>query len=145
MPAIELEARHSLLNLSVYNLVEEFARHKRKARLDSLLDSDDYCLDSSLDINSKNNLEDEEATTAKDLAREQKKRLEALLNNKGQSLCKSRDSNRILHSRRLISAYILYFKELSSNNSRIFASVIGITRTQVIVLSAIIEYVYFKN
>ncbi|KAH5443857.1 hypothetical protein HBI30_219270 [Parastagonospora nodorum] len=119
----ELEARHSLLNLSVYNLVEE---------LDSLLDSDDYCLDSSLDINSKNNLEDEEATTAKDLAREQKKRLKALLNNKGQSLCKSRDSNRILHSRRLISAYILYFKELSSNNSRIFASVIGITRTQVI-------------
>ncbi|KAH6286377.1 hypothetical protein HBI39_234420 [Parastagonospora nodorum] len=118
---------------------------KRKARLDSLLDSDDYCLDSSLDINSKNNLEDEEATTAKDLAREQKKRLKALLNNKEQSLCKSRDSNRILHSRRLISAYILYFKELSSNNSRIFASVIGITRTQVIVLSAIIEYVYFKN
>ncbi|KAH4889107.1 hypothetical protein HBH74_240720 [Parastagonospora nodorum] len=144
MPAIELEARHSLLNLSVYNLVEEFARHKRKARLDSLLDSNDYCLDSSLDINSKNNLEDEEATIAKNLAREQKKRLKALLNAK-YSLCKSRDSNRILHSRRLIGAYILYFKELSSNNSRIFASVIGITRTQVIVLLAIIEYVYFKN
>ncbi|KAH4920736.1 hypothetical protein HBH73_221400 [Parastagonospora nodorum] len=140
----ELEARHSLLNLSVYNLVEEFARHKRKARLDSLLDSNDYCLDSSLDINSKNNLEDEEATIAKNLAREQKKRLKALLNAK-YSLCKSRDSNRILHSRRLIGAYILYFKELSSNNSRIFASVIGITRTQVIVLLAIIEYVYFKN
>ncbi|KAH4201551.1 hypothetical protein HBH42_031500 [Parastagonospora nodorum] len=33
----------------------------------SLLDSDDYCLDSSLDINSKNNLEDEEATIAKNL------------------------------------------------------------------------------
>ncbi|KAH5406468.1 hypothetical protein HBI46_189260 [Parastagonospora nodorum] len=29
-------------------------------------------------------------------------------------------------------AYILYFKELLSNNSRIFASVIGITRTQAI-------------
>ncbi|KAH5703530.1 hypothetical protein HBI20_249410 [Parastagonospora nodorum] len=40
---------------------------EREARLDSLLDSDDYCLDSSLDINSKDNLEDEEATTAKDL------------------------------------------------------------------------------
>ncbi|KAH3921073.1 hypothetical protein HBH54_246160 [Parastagonospora nodorum] len=40
------------------------------AKLDSLLDSDDYCLDSSLDINSKDNLEDKEATTAKDLARE---------------------------------------------------------------------------
>ncbi|KAH5291305.1 hypothetical protein HBI12_242080 [Parastagonospora nodorum] len=37
------------------------------AKLDGLLDSDDYCLDSSLDINSKDNSEDEEATTAKDL------------------------------------------------------------------------------
>ncbi|KAH5743538.1 hypothetical protein HBI17_159180 [Parastagonospora nodorum] len=50
--------------------------------LDSLLDSDDYCLDSSLDINSKDNLEDKKATTAKDLAREQKERLKALLNAK---------------------------------------------------------------
>ncbi|KAH4193612.1 hypothetical protein HBH42_102990 [Parastagonospora nodorum] len=144
----ELEVRYSLLNLSVYNLVEEFTRHKRKARLDSLLDSNDYYLDSSLDINSKDNLEDEKATTAKDLAREQKERLKALLNakyNKGQSLYKSRNSNRTLHSRRLIGAYILYFKELSSNNSRIFASVISITRTQAIVLLAIIEHVYFKN
>ncbi|KAH5141448.1 hypothetical protein HBI73_072530 [Parastagonospora nodorum] len=33
------------------------------AKLDSLLDSNDYRLDSSLDINSKNNLEDEKATT----------------------------------------------------------------------------------
>ncbi|KAH4044450.1 hypothetical protein HBH49_214760 [Parastagonospora nodorum] len=40
---------------------------EREARLDSLLDSNNYCLDSSLDINSKDNLEDEEATTAKDL------------------------------------------------------------------------------
>ncbi|KAH5483950.1 hypothetical protein HBI29_241740 [Parastagonospora nodorum] len=177
-PLRELEARHSLLNLSVYNLVEEFARHRleleaqlrkaseeeelaktkkekrekeareRKAKLDGLLDSDDYCLDSSLDINPKDDLEDEEATIAKDLAREQKERLKALLNakyNKRQSLCKSRDGNRTLHSRRLIGAYILYFKELLSNNGRIFASVIGITRTRAIVLLAIIEYVYFKN
>ncbi|KAH4110034.1 hypothetical protein HBH46_015860 [Parastagonospora nodorum] len=55
---------------------------ERKAKLDSSLDSDDYCLDSSLDINSKDDLEDEEATTAKDLAREQKERLKALLNAK---------------------------------------------------------------
>ncbi|KAH6533220.1 hypothetical protein HBI81_082170 [Parastagonospora nodorum] len=157
-PLKELGARHSLLNLSIYNLVEEFARHRleleaqlrkaseeeelaktkkekrekeaweRKAKLDSLLDSDDYCLDSSLDIDSKDNLEDKKATTAKDL-----------------SLCESRDGNRTLHSRRLIGAYILYFKELLSNNSRIFASVIGITRTRAIVLLAIIEHVYFKN
>ncbi|KAH6371624.1 hypothetical protein HBI36_014470 [Parastagonospora nodorum] len=201
----ELGARHSLLNLSVHDLVEEFARHncsslyysdsnsdtatkktrikararlikrqrleleaqlrkaseeeelaktkkekrekearEREAKLDSLLDSDDYCLDSSLDINPKDDLEDEEATIAKDLAREQKKRLKALLNAK-YSLCESRDSNRTLHSGRLIGAYILYFKELLSNNSRIFASVMGITRTRAIVLSAIIGHVHFKN
>ncbi|KAH5293376.1 hypothetical protein HBI12_230890 [Parastagonospora nodorum] len=55
---------------------------KREARSDSLLDSNDYRLDSSLDINSKDNSEDEEATTAKDLTREQKERLKALLNAK---------------------------------------------------------------
>ncbi|KAH5550796.1 hypothetical protein HBI26_248080 [Parastagonospora nodorum] len=46
-----------------------------------------------------------------------------------ESLCKSRDSNRILHSRRLTDAYILYFKELLSNNSGIFANAIGIGKT----------------
>ncbi|KAH4889082.1 hypothetical protein HBH74_241530 [Parastagonospora nodorum] len=91
-----------------------------------LLDSDDYCLDSSLDIDSKDNLEDEEATTAKDL-----------------SLCKSRDSNRILYSRRLIDAYILYFKELLSNNSGIFANAIGIGKTRAIVLAVLIEHFCF--
>ncbi|KAH5393381.1 hypothetical protein HBI33_010770 [Parastagonospora nodorum] len=215
-PLRKLGARHSLSNLSVHDLVEEFkiqdqnsnlnisntatektrikarARlikrqrleleaqlrkaseeeelaktkkekrekeaREREARSDSLLDSDDYRSDSSPDINPEDNSEDEEATTAKDLAREQKERLKALLNakyNKGQSLRESRDSNRTLHSRRggycdstlyqLTGAYILYFKELSSNNSRIFASVIGITRTQAIVLLAIIGHVHFKN
>ncbi|KAH4193024.1 hypothetical protein HBI95_208060 [Parastagonospora nodorum] len=72
------------------------------AKLDSLLDSDDYCLDSSLDINPEDNLEDEEATTAKDL---------------------------------LIDAYILYFKELLSNNSGIFANAIGMGKTRAIVLA----------
>ncbi|KAH5243157.1 hypothetical protein HBI70_240630 [Parastagonospora nodorum] len=188
-PLRELEARHSLLNLSVYDLVEEFARHvssqncsslyysdsnsdtaTRKTRikaraqlikrqrleleaqlrkaseeeeLDSLLDSDDYCSDSSPDINPKDNSEDEE------------ERLKALLNakyNKRQSLCESRDGNRTLHFRRNkrtiklpARAYILYFKELLSDNSRIFTSVIGITRTQAIVLLAIIGHVHFKN
>ncbi|KAH4043505.1 hypothetical protein HBH49_231190 [Parastagonospora nodorum] len=55
---------------------------EREARSDSLLDSNDYRLDSSLDINSENNSEDKEATTAKNLAREQKERLKALLNAK---------------------------------------------------------------
>ncbi|KAH4159154.1 hypothetical protein HBH43_187720 [Parastagonospora nodorum] len=103
---------------------------ERKAESDSLLDSDDYCSDSSPDINPEDDLEDEEATTAKDLAREQKERLKALLN------AKIRDSL----SARLTGAYILYFKELSSNNGRIFASIIGITRTRAIVLSAIIGH-----
>ncbi|KAH6357422.1 hypothetical protein HBI34_217420 [Parastagonospora nodorum] len=95
--------------------------------LDSLLDSDDYCLDSSLDINSKDNLEDEEATIAKDL-------LTTVYPANKQT--RIRDSL----SARLIGAYILYFKELLSDNSRIFASVIGITRTRAIVLLAIIGY-----
>ncbi|KAH6206407.1 hypothetical protein HBI15_164020 [Parastagonospora nodorum] len=148
-PLRELEARHSLLNFSVYNLVEEqrleseaqlrkaseeeelakIKKEKREKELDSLLDSDNYCLDSSLDINSKNNLENEEATT-----------------NERQSLCKSRDSNRTLHSRRLIDVYILYFKELLSNNSRIFANAIGIGKTRVIVLAVLIEhFCFFSN
>ncbi|KAH5783217.1 hypothetical protein HBI88_106440 [Parastagonospora nodorum] len=55
---------------------------EREARLDGPLDSDDYRLDSSPDIDPKDNSEDEEATTAKDLAREQKERLKALLNAK---------------------------------------------------------------
>ncbi|KAH5648556.1 hypothetical protein HBI51_099930 [Parastagonospora nodorum] len=55
---------------------------KREAKSDSLLDSDNYCLDSSSDINPKDDSENEEATTAKDLAREQKERLKALLNAK---------------------------------------------------------------
>ncbi|KAH4651614.1 hypothetical protein HBH79_246490 [Parastagonospora nodorum] len=152
----ELEARYSLLNLSVYDLVEKLEleaqlrkaskeeelaktkKEKREKELDSLLDSNDYCLDSSLDINSKDNLEDKEAIIAKDLAREQKERLKALLN-------ANRDSNRILHSRRLTDAYILYFKELLSNNSRIFANAISIGKTQAIVLAVLIEHVYFKN
>ncbi|KAH5749371.1 hypothetical protein HBI93_201670 [Parastagonospora nodorum] len=55
---------------------------EREAGLDSPLDSDDYCSDSSPDINPEDDSEDEEATTAKDLAREQKERLKALLNAK---------------------------------------------------------------
>ncbi|KAH3905130.1 hypothetical protein HBH56_224320 [Parastagonospora nodorum] len=80
------------------------------AKLDSLLNSDDYCSDSSLDINSKNNLEDKKATTAKDL---------------------------------LTDAYILYFKELLSNNSRIFANAIGIGKTRAIVLAVLIGHFCF--
>ncbi|KAH5245151.1 hypothetical protein HBI72_183350 [Parastagonospora nodorum] len=65
---------------------------EREAGLDSLLDSDDYRLDSSSDIDSEDNLEDEEATTAKDLAREQKERLKALLNAKMRDSLSARDT-----------------------------------------------------
>ncbi|KAH5014118.1 hypothetical protein HBI74_184080 [Parastagonospora nodorum] len=60
--------------------------------------------------------------------------------NERQSLCKSRDGNRTLHSRRLTDAYILYFKELSSNNSGIFANAIGIGKTRAIVLAVLIGH-----
>ncbi|KAH4256556.1 hypothetical protein HBI04_159040 [Parastagonospora nodorum] len=109
----ELEVRYSLLNLSVYNLVEE-----QRLELEAQL---------------------RKVSKEEELAKTKKEKREK------ESLYKSRNSNRILHSRRLIGAYILYFKELLSNNSRIFASIIGITRTQAIVLLAIIGYIYFKN
>ncbi|KAH6396143.1 hypothetical protein HBI60_118230 [Parastagonospora nodorum] len=124
-PLRELEARHSLLNLSVYNLVEE-----QRLELEAQL---------------RKASEEEELAKTKKEKREKEERLKALLNAKYIYYRRYRDSNRTLHSRRLIGAYILYFKELLSNNSRIFASVIGITRTRAIVLSAIIEHVYFKN
>ncbi|KAH5777513.1 hypothetical protein HBI89_203950 [Parastagonospora nodorum] len=92
------------------------SKQERKARLDSSLDSDDYCLDSSLDINPKDNSEDEEATIAKDLAREQKERLKALLN------AKIRDS---------LSARVETAIEYCTLEE-IFASVIGMTRTRAI-------------
>ncbi|KAH6539515.1 hypothetical protein HBI07_116270 [Parastagonospora nodorum] len=77
----------------------------------------------------EDNSENEEATTAKDLAREQKERLKALLNAKIRDSLSTRNKRTI---KLLARAYILYFKELLSNNSKIFASVIGITRTQAI-------------
>ncbi|KAH6239157.1 hypothetical protein HBI15_039910 [Parastagonospora nodorum] len=86
---------------------EELAKTKKEkkekeaweceAGLDGLLDSDDYCLDSSLDIDPKDDLEDEEATTAKDLAREQKERLKALLNAKMRDSLSARVGTAIEH------------------------------------------------
>ncbi|KAH5567893.1 hypothetical protein HBI26_163490 [Parastagonospora nodorum] len=61
------------------------------------LDSDDYRLDSSSDINPKNNSEDKEATTAKDLTREQKERLKALLNAKTRDSLSARVGTAIEH------------------------------------------------
>ncbi|KAH4250255.1 hypothetical protein HBI03_245190 [Parastagonospora nodorum] len=108
----ELEARYSLLNLSVYDLVE-------KLELEAQL---------------------RKASKEEELAKTKKEKREK------ESLYKSRDSNRILHSRRLTDAYILYFKELLSNNSRIFANAISIGKTQAIVLTVLIEhFCFFSN
>ncbi|KAH6278180.1 hypothetical protein HBI38_024500 [Parastagonospora nodorum] len=65
---------------------------EREAGSDGSLDSDDYCLDSSSDIDPEDDSEDEEATTAKDLAREQKERLKALLNAKMRDSLSARDT-----------------------------------------------------
>ncbi|KAH6134946.1 hypothetical protein HBI63_241930 [Parastagonospora nodorum] len=73
------------------------AQLRKASEEEDLLDSNDYCLDSSLDINSKDDLEDEEATTAKDLAREQKERLKALLNAKIRDSLSARVETAIEH------------------------------------------------
>ncbi|KAH5178470.1 hypothetical protein HBH76_193090 [Parastagonospora nodorum] len=173
LSALELEARHSLLNLSVYNLVEEFARHSVYAVFKYLASSSNLsitirCRASSLiytkqaylyaDKYSKkylkvceadalkqvdvNRLELEaqlrKASEEEELAKTKKEKREKELTTiySANKQTRIRDSLSI----RLIGAYILYFKELLSNNSKIFASVIGITRTRAIVLSAIIGY-----
>ncbi|KAH6109121.1 hypothetical protein HBI69_163490 [Parastagonospora nodorum] len=76
---------------------EEKEAQKRETQLDSPLDSDDYRSDSSSDINPKDDSEDEEATTAKDLAREQKERLKALLNAKTRDSLSARVETAIEH------------------------------------------------
>ncbi|KAH5003636.1 hypothetical protein HBI75_235370 [Parastagonospora nodorum] len=65
-----IKNNNNLLNTINSHIKLRKLKEKRKARLDSLLDSNNYCLDSSLDINSKDNLEDKKATIAKDLTRE---------------------------------------------------------------------------
>ncbi|KAH5512022.1 hypothetical protein HBI29_103680 [Parastagonospora nodorum] len=126
------EENKNYSSLYYSNSNSDTATRKIRIKAYSLLDSDDYCLDSSLDINSKNNLEDKKAIIAKNLAREQKKRLKALLNAKIRDSLSARVETNKRIIKLLARAYILYFKELLSDNSRIFASVIGITRTQVI-------------
>ncbi|KAH5206207.1 hypothetical protein HBI62_241280 [Parastagonospora nodorum] len=76
------ERNKNYSSLYYSNSNSDTATRKTRIKAYSLLDSNDYCLDSSPDIDSKDNLEDEEATIAKDLAREQKERLKALLNAK---------------------------------------------------------------
>ncbi|KAH3958605.1 hypothetical protein HBH52_249980 [Parastagonospora nodorum] len=71
---------------------EELAKAKKEKEEKEAQERKTY-----LDINSKDNLEDEEATTAKDLAREQKKRLKALLNAKTRDSLSARVETAIEH------------------------------------------------
>ncbi|KAH4798593.1 hypothetical protein HBH61_241620 [Parastagonospora nodorum] len=45
----------------------------------------------------------------------------------------------------LIDAYILYFKELSSDNGGIFANAMGMGKTRAMVLAVLMGHVHFKN
>ncbi|KAH6080442.1 hypothetical protein HBI67_040580 [Parastagonospora nodorum] len=67
-------------------------------------------------------------------------------------LKKTRDEEKLAKAKKekeekeLIDAYILYFKELLSNNSKIFANAIGISKTRAIVLTILIEhFCFFSN
>ncbi|KAH5263922.1 hypothetical protein HBI70_148540 [Parastagonospora nodorum] len=167
----ELEARHSLLNLSVYNL-SVYAVFKYLAS-SSNLSITIRCYISSLiytkqvylyaDKYSKKYLKVCEADALKqvdiNVREEENKNCSSLYYSNSNSntairktrikasqlrkvskekeLAKTKKKKREKENKRiikllLIGAYILYFKELLSNNSRIFASVIGITKTQAI-------------
>ncbi|EAT92627.2 hypothetical protein SNOG_16589 [Parastagonospora nodorum SN15] len=106
---------------------EEKEARERETQPDGPLDSDDYRSDSSSDIDPEDDSEDEEATTAKDLAREQKE--------------KACDFTPY----QLTDAYILYFKELSSDNGGIFANAMGMGKTRAMVLAVLMGHVHFKN
>ncbi|KAH3903890.1 hypothetical protein HBH56_243310 [Parastagonospora nodorum] len=112
------------------------------AKLDSLLDSDDYCLDSSSDINPEDNLEDKEATTAKDLAREQKERLKALLNAKTRDSLSIRVGTAIEHcTLEELVATLLYTSLQTHISSTLKSCYLIINTTQ---LTIIISYVLLK-
>ncbi|KAH5734001.1 hypothetical protein HBI18_083180 [Parastagonospora nodorum] len=65
-----IKNNNNLLNTINLHIKLRKLKEKRKAKLDSLLDSNNYYLDSSLDINSKDNLENKKAIIAKNLTKE---------------------------------------------------------------------------
>ncbi|KAH5803632.1 hypothetical protein HBI88_198960 [Parastagonospora nodorum] len=93
----DLEDSNTSSNVPRSRRRDRAAARARSAKRKHPLDSDDYRLDSSSDINPKDDLEDEEATTAKDLAREQKERLKALLNAKTRDSLSARVETAIEH------------------------------------------------
>ncbi|KAH6112932.1 hypothetical protein HBI69_134570 [Parastagonospora nodorum] len=135
---------------------EELAKAKKEKEEKEAQERKTY----SSDIDSEDDSEDEEATTAKDLAREQKERLKALLNAKTRDGLSARVGTAMEHCTleewtsaavffsgvscdfilyQLTDAYILYFKELLSNNGGIFANAIGIGKTRAMVLATEVQ------
>ncbi|KAH5340184.1 hypothetical protein HBI33_247010 [Parastagonospora nodorum] len=149
---------------------EELAKAKKEKEEKEARERETY----SSDIDPEDDSEDEEATTAKDLAREQKERLKALLNAKTRDGLSVRVGTVMEHctleewtsaavffgvsiddlqNKRTIkllacwgvNAYILYFKELLSDNGGIFANAMGMGKTRAMVLAVLMGHVYFKN
>ncbi|KAH5140438.1 hypothetical protein HBH69_209590 [Parastagonospora nodorum] len=125
---------------------EELAKAKKEKEEKEAQERETY-----LDIDPEDDSEDEEATTAKDLAREQKERLKALLNAKMRDSLSARVGTAMEHCTledcdftlyQLTDAYILYFKELLSDNGGIFANAIGMGKTRAIVLAVLIGHLY---
>ncbi|KAH6331323.1 hypothetical protein HBI38_024540 [Parastagonospora nodorum] len=131
---------------------EELAKAKKEKEEKEARERETY----SSDIDPEDDSEDEEATTAKDLAREQKERLKALLNAKTRDGLSVRVGTAMEHCTLeewtlaavffgLTDAYILYFKELLSDNGGIFANAMGMGKTRAMVLAVLIGHVHFKN
>ncbi|KAH6098980.1 hypothetical protein HBI69_233070 [Parastagonospora nodorum] len=125
---------------------EELAKAKKEKEEKEARERETY----SSDIDPEDDSEDEEATTAKDLAREQKERLKALLNAKTRDGLSARVGTVMEHCTleewtlaavffSLTDAYILYFKELLSDNSGIFANAMGMGKTRVMVLATEVQ------
>ncbi|KAH5469604.1 hypothetical protein HBI22_193870 [Parastagonospora nodorum] len=72
-------------------------------------------------------------------AKKEKEEKEAQKRETYSSDINSEDNSEDEEATTLIDAYILYFKELSSNNSRIFANAIGIGKTRAIVLATEVQ------
>ncbi|KAH6134250.1 hypothetical protein HBI68_245850 [Parastagonospora nodorum] len=128
-------------------------RRRDRAAAYGLLDSDDYRLDSSSDIDSEDDSEDEEATTAKDLlttvhsANKQTRTRDGLSARVGTAMehCTLEEWTSAAVFFGLTDAYILYFKELLSDNGGIFANAMGMGKTRAMVLAVLMGHVYFKN
>ncbi|KAH5992023.1 hypothetical protein HBI84_161470 [Parastagonospora nodorum] len=102
---------------------EELAKAKKEKEEKEARERETY----SLDIDPEDDLEDEEATTAKDL-------LTTVYSANKQTRTRDGLSVRVGTAMEHY-AYILYFKELLSDNGGIFANAIGIGKTRAIVLA----------